>query len=330
MGRTGLRISRLCLGTMNFGPNTDEAEAFRIMDMALDAGINFFDTANMYGDREGKRRGLTEEIIGRWFSKGGGRRQRTVLATKVFESMYSGLDGPNDEPGLSAYKIRRHLKASLERLQTDHIELYYLHNPDPHAGWEELWGVLQPLAEQGVIDYIGCSNFAAYQIAIAQSEAAKHRFLGFAADQTRYDLLSRYPEAELIPCCRELGLGFMCWGPLHGGLLSGSLFREMGEKQRSNKFAGRIDPKVYDRLKLYHELCQGYGISEAAASMLWLLERPGVSSVLIGPRTAAQMELTLSELERGMPKGLYDEIDRLFPGPGAEGAKVYMKDRAFL
>lgn len=324
MGKTGLKISRLCLGTMNFGPNTEEKEAFRIMDCALEAGINFFDTANMYGDRNGGWRGWTEEIIGRWFAQGGGRREKVVLATKVFENMKDALDGPNDEPGLSSYKIRRHLEGSLKRMQTDHLELYYMHNPAPHAGWDELWGVFEPLCASGKVDYIGCSNFAAYQIAIAQSEAEKRHFIGLTANQAKYNLLCRLPEIELIPASQELGLGFMCWGPLQGGMLSGSLLREITDGQRSGKYVSKLSPERTAQLRAYHELCQDYGQDEATVSMAWLLSRPGVTAPLIGPRTVEQLEDSLKALEWKLPEEMAKQLDGLFPGPGASAPRAYM------
>lgn len=327
LGKSGLRVSRLCLGTMNFGPNTEEKEAFRIMDCALEAGINFFDTANMYGDRNGGWRGWTEEIIGRWFAQGGGRRERVVLATKVFEPMKNGVDGPNDDPGLSMYKIRRHLNASLKRLQTDHLELYYMHNPAPHATWEELWGTFEPLVNSGALDYIGCSNFAAYQIALGQAKAEQRHFLGLVANQVKYNLLSRLPEVELIPASQELGLGVMCWSPLQGGMLSGSLFKDVASGQRSGKYVGNMAPEKRRQLETYRELCHSYGQDEATVSMAWLLSRPGVTAPLVGPRTVEQLEASLRVLDWNLPDALADQLEALFPGYGGSAPKAYFGSR---
>lgn len=321
-----MKVSRLCLGTMNFGPNTEEKEAYRIMDCALEAGINFFDTANMYGDRNGGWRGWTEEIIGRWFAQGGGRRERVVLATKVFEPMKNGLDGPNDAPGLSAYKLRRHLNASLKRMQTDHLELYYMHNPAPHATWDELWEAFARMVNSGMVDYIGCSNFAAYQIAIAQSEAARRHLLGLTANQVKYNLLNRLPELELLPVSQEMGLGFLCWSPLQGGMLSGSLFTDVGTSQRSGKYVGNMAPGLKKQLEDYHALCRSYGQDEATVSMAWLLSRPGVTAPLIGPRTVEQLESSLRALEWKLPEELAERLELLFPGPGA-APKAYFGNR---
>ncbi len=327
LGRTGLKVSRLCLGTMNFGPNTDEKESFRIMDAALDAGINFFDTANMYGGRNGGKRGWTEEIIGRWFARGGKRREKVVLATKVFEPMDDETDGPNDEPGLSAYKIRRHLEASLRRLQTDHLELYYMHNPAPHAGWDEIWGAFERHVNSGQIDYICASNFAGYQLVTGQNEAEKRHFFGIAADQSKYNRLSRLPELELIPATVQMGMGFLCWSPLQGGMLSGGLLKKVADGQRSQKYANDLSPERLKLLQDYHELCAEYGQDEATVSMAWLLSRPGVTAPLVGPRTVEQLEDSLKALEFRIPADLEAKLDQLFPGPGAAAPKAYMMNR---
>lgn len=327
LGRTGLKVSRLCLGTMNFGPNTDEKESFRIMDCALDHGINFFDTANMYGGRNGGKRGWTEEIIGRWFAQGGKRREKVVLATKVFEDMENEEDGPNGEPGLSAFKIRRHLEASLSRMQTDHVELYYMHNPAPHATWDELWGAFERHVNAGQIDYVCASNFAGYQLVIGQAEAEKRHIFGIAANQSKYNLLSRLPELELIPAAMELGIGFLCWSPLQGGMLSGGLLKNVSSGQRSQKYAGSLSPERLKLLQDYHDLCQEYGQDEATVSMAWLLSRPGVTAPLVGPRTVEQLEDSLKALEFSIPDELNRKLDELFPGPGAAAPKAYMMNR---
>ena len=223
LGRSGLKVSRLCLGTMNFGVDTDEQESFRIMDAALDAGINFFDTANIYG--WGENAGRTEEIIGRWFAQGGGRRKKTILATKFYGDMSHKDDGPNSEGGLSAYKLRRHLEGSLRRLQTDHIELYQMHHVDRNVSWSELWGGFETAVLQGKIGYVGASNFAGSDIAGAQGEAKARGFLGLVAEQHKYNLLCRLPELEVLPAAQGLGIGVIPWSPLDGGLLAGNALR---------------------------------------------------------------------------------------------------------
>ncbi|MBQ9262954.1 MAG: aldo/keto reductase [Clostridia bacterium] len=324
LGRTGVKVSRLCLGTMNFGPNTEEKEAFRIMDCAIDHGVNFFDTANMYGGRNGGKRGWTEEIIGRWFRLGGGRRERVILATKIFEPMDDLLDGPNDEQGLSAWKIRRHTEGCLRRLQTDHVELLYMHNPPPHAEWAEIWPAFERLTAEGKIDYAAGRNFAAYQAALAQASAKERHFMGLVANQNKYNLLSRLPEIELIPASMEMGLAFLPWSPLQGGMLSGSVLKNMQSGQRSGKYAGKLSPAQMTQLKMYHQLCLELGQDEATVSMAWLLNRPGVTAPLVGPRTQAQLMDSLKVMDWLLPQDAAEKIEAIFPGPGGSAPQVYM------
>ncbi|HGF5511813.1 TPA: aldo/keto reductase [Klebsiella pneumoniae] len=222
LGRTGLKVSRLCLGTMNFGDVTDEKTSARILDEALEAGINFIDTADVYGTEQSpdiqQGSGLSEEIIGRWLQQGG-RRERIVLATKVYQPMGPG---PNDRR-LSAYHIRKACEDSLRRLKTDHIDVYQLHHIDRHTPWEEIWQAMELLVQQGKVLYIGSSNFAGWDIATAQSVATARHFLGLVAEQSLYNLTARTIELEVIPACRHFGLGLIPWSPLAGGLLGGVL-----------------------------------------------------------------------------------------------------------
>ena len=225
LGRSGLRVSRLCLGTMNFGMVTDEAESFRIMDKAFASGINLFDTADVYGGPQSpdmeKGFGISEEIIGRWFRKSGARDQ-VVLATKVYQPMGTG---PNDRH-LSALHIRKACEDSLRRLQTDHIDIYFMHHIDRSTPWEEIWQAMEILVQQGKVLYVGSSNFAGWQIATAQGAAQSRHFLGLVAEQSLYNLSSRTVELEVIPACRHYGLGLIPWSPLGGGLLGGVLRKE--------------------------------------------------------------------------------------------------------
>src|SRR5512141_1461338 len=220
LGRTGLTVSRLCLGTMNFGPKTTEEDSFAIMDKAHDLGINFFDTANVYGWKLGE--GVTEQIIGRWFAQGGGRREKTVIATKVYGRMG---DWPN-QSRLSALNIRQAVEGSLKRLQTDHIDLYQMHHVDRNAPWDEVWQAMETLVEQGKVIYVGSSNFAGWHIAQANEAAAKRNFLGLVSEQSLYNLASRTVELEVLPACRGYGLAVIPWSPLAGGMLGGMLKQE--------------------------------------------------------------------------------------------------------
>jgi aryl-alcohol dehydrogenase-like predicted oxidoreductase len=319
LGRTGLKVSRLCLGTMNFGQSTDEKEAYRIMDAALDAGINFFDTANGYG---GKKRGLTEEIIGRWFAQGGGRRERVVLATKVYGSMEDPNEGPNMAGGLSAYKIRKHLEGSLRRLQTDHIELYQMHHIDRNTTWDELWEVFQGFVQQGVVDYIGSSNFAGWHLALAQSEAKARRILGLVSEQHKYSLLCRDPELEVLPSALYHGIGVVAWSPLAGGLLGGNALMPKEEGSRSSHETNAIE-RHRSQLERFAALCSDLGESESNVGLAWVLSNPALTAPIIGPRTLEQLTNSLRAVEIELSEDVMKELDNIFPGPGKPAPEAY-------
>lgn len=319
LGKSGLKVSRLCLGTMNFGVDTDEKEAFRIMDAALDAGINFFDTANIYG--WGENSGRTEEIIGRWFAQGGGRRERVVLATKVYGDMHDPFDGPNREGGLSAYKIRRHLEASLRRLQTDHIELYQMHHVDRNVSWDELWESFRIHLAAGKIGYVGSSNFAARDLVKAQYEAKSHRMLGLVSEQHKYSLLCRLPELEVLPAAEEHGLGVIAWSPLDGGLLGGNALKPVEGSRRAS------DPKRVEKhrtqLETFAALCRELGESEANVALAWTLVHPAMTAPIIGPRTLQQLEGALRVVELKLDESALKRLDEIFPGPGGDAPRAY-------
>lgn len=318
LGRTGLNVSRLCLGTMNFGPETEEREAFKIMDAALDAGINFFDTANVYG--WGENAGRTEEIIGNWFAQGGGRRERTVLATKVNGAM-PGYDGPNQKNGLSAYKIRRHLDASLKRLQTDHIELYQMHHVDTSVTWDELWEAFEVQVYNGKIGYVGSSNFAGWHIAKAQEAAKARHFLGLVTEQHKFSLMNRLPELEVLPAAQDYGLGVIAWSPLDGGILGGALNPSPGSRRTANQ-RERIE-KLRPQLTAFSELCSDLGESEANVALAWTLTFPAMTAPIIGPRTLKQFEDTLRVTEIELTEDVLKRLDEIFPGPGGPAPQAY-------
>ncbi|MEC0229463.1 aldo/keto reductase [Paenibacillus alba] len=313
LGRAGLKVSQLCLGTMNFGVDTDEQEAFRIMDAALDAGINFFDTANIYG--WGENAGRTEEIIGRWFAQGGNRREKTVLATKFYGDMHDTNDGPNRDAGLSAYKLRRHLDASLRRLQTDHIELYQMHHVDRNVSWDELWEAFQVPLNQGKIGYVGSSNFAGRDLVKAQYEAKARHFLGLISEQHKYSLLCRLPELEVLPAAEELGIGVIAWSPLDGGLLSGNALNPvLGSRRASN--AENVN-KHRAKLEAFAALCKELGENEANVALAWTLVHPAMTAPIIGPRTLEQFQNTLRVVDIVLDESTLKMLDEIFPGPGS-------------
>jgi len=320
LGRTGMKVSRLCLGTMNFGGYTEEKDAFAIMDRAIEAGVNFFDTANVYGGAGHK--GWTEEIIGRWFAQGGGRRDRVVLATKVYGDMEDETDGPNKDRGLSAYKIRRHLEGSLKRLQTDHLELYQMHHIERNVTWEETWGAFEAIVRQGTVDYIGSSNFAGWHLAQAQAAAEKRSFLGLVSEQHKYNLLCRLPELEVLPASLALGLGVIPWSPLNGGMLNGKLIgAPVGS--RNEKRAASLTEAERVQLEAFSKLCAKIGESESNVALAWLLANPAVTAPIIGPRTLDQFEETLRAVELDLSEEVMKDLDEIFPGPGGSAPEAY-------
>ncbi|WP_028552430.1 aldo/keto reductase [Paenibacillus sp. UNC451MF] len=319
LGRSGLKVSKLCLGTMNFGVDTDEKEAYRIMDAAVDAGVNFFDTANVYGGVGA--RGKTEEIIGRWFALGGGRREKVVLATKVYGDMEDPNDGPNAARGLSSYKIRRHLDASLNRLQTDHIELYQMHHVDRNVAWEELWEAFRVHIYQGKIGYVGASNFAGRDLVKAQYEAKNRHFLGLVSEQHKYSLLCRWPELEVLPAAEEFGIGVIAWSPLDGGLLGGNALNP-AQGSRSVRNQARAEQRR-DQLEAFSKLCKELGESEANVALAWTLVHQAMTAPIIGPRTLEQFQSTLRVVDIQLNEDVLKRLDEIFPGPGGDAPKAY-------
>lgn len=319
LGRSGMRVSRLCLGTYNFGTVTNESEAGRIMDAALEAGINFFDTANHYPDFVNC--GRTEEYIGRWLAQGNGRREKTIIATKVYQPMEDPLDGPNNEPGLSAYKIRRHIEGSLKRLQTDHIELYQMHHVDKRASWDEVWEAFEVLKQQGKIDYVGSSNFAGWHLAVAQASAQARHFLGLVSEQHRYNLLCRLPELEVLPAARAHGIGILAYLPFAGGLLVGNLDHPPQGSRRA-ELADEIE-RHKTKLTAFSAFAKELGEKEADIAVAWLLAQPALTSVIIGPRTVAQLKSSLHAVELKLDQDALSKLNTIFPGPGGHAPEAY-------
>jgi aryl-alcohol dehydrogenase-like predicted oxidoreductase len=324
LGRTGMKISRLALGTWNFGKYTDEKDSHRILDEALDAGINFVDTANEYPGPP--LLGTSERIIGRWFALGAGRRERTVLTTKVYSYAGNPYDGPNEGHGLSTYKIRRHLNDSLQRLQTDHLELYQMHHVDYDTGWDELWDAFQSLFMQGKIDYVGSSNFGARHIMQAQAAARERNFLGLVSEQHRYNLLCRLPELEMLPTAQALGMGLLTYSPLEGGRLAGSAMPSADGNSRRAGIQSGADSKSAElagKLAAYSALCRALGESEPDVAMAWLLANPAVTAIVIGPRTLEQLRGTLHALDIALDMDTLAKLDDIFPGPGGPAPAAY-------
>jgi aryl-alcohol dehydrogenase-like predicted oxidoreductase len=317
LGRSGLRVSRLCLGTMNFGPETSEADSFRIMDHALELGINFFDTANVYGWKVGE--GVTEQIIGRWLARGGGRRDRVVLATKVYGKMG---EWPN-EGRLSALHIRRACEESLRRLQTDHLDLYQMHHVDRDTPWDELWQAMEVLVQQGKVIYVGSSNFAGWHIAQSCEAARRRNFLGLISEQSKYSLLERTLELEVIPACRSYGLGLIPWSPLGSGALAGSERRAGDGGRRSGNVGRAVAEKFGERIASFVALCKQLGEEPASVALAWLLHNPVVTAPIIGPRTIEQLDGATRAVEIKLEPATLAKLDQIFPGPGNPAPEAY-------
>ncbi|MFG2784431.1 aldo/keto reductase [Streptomyces prunicolor] len=320
LGRTGLKVSRLVLGTMNFGPQTNEADSHAIMDAALDAGINYFDTANVYG--WGENRGRTEEIIGNWFAKSPDHRDKTVLATKVYGNMAPTADGvaawPNHDK-LSALNIRRAVDASLKRLRTDYIDIYQFHHIDRDTPFEEIWQAIDTLIQQGKILYVGSSNFPGYKIAQANEIAARRGgTIGLVSEQCLYNLAERRAEMEVIPAAQEYGLGVIPWSPLQGGLLGGVIKKEIsGGRRASGRAADTLaNPTSRAQIQAYEDLLDKHGIEPGEAALAWLLTRPGITGPIVGPRTAEQLDSALRAVELDLSEEILTSLDEIFPGPG--------------
>ena len=285
LGRSNMTVSKICLGTMHFGGYTTEDEACRIMDKALDMGINFFDTANRYGPQPGQ----TEEIIGRWFKQGGGRRDKVVLATKVYGPMPDPAI-PNEEPGISAYKVRKHVADSLRRLQTDHIDLYQIHHIDRQISLEEFWSTFDHLIAKGDVLYMGTSNFPGWGLAKYQMHAWNHGMVGFVSEQPQYNLLNRYPELEVIPAAREFGIGIIPYMPLAGGLLTGKKQSEQGSRTQQVEGDYKLSLINNEQFEAYSALCKEIGEKETVVAIAWTLANPAVSSAIVGVRTVGHLD----------------------------------------
>jgi aryl-alcohol dehydrogenase-like predicted oxidoreductase len=316
LGRSGVKVSRLCLGTMNFGPETSEADSFAIMDRALDLGINFFDTANVYGRKMGE--GRTEQIVGRWLLQGGGRREKVVLATKVFGRMG---DWPN-QSRLSALHIKRACEESLRRLGTDHIDLYQMHHVDRESPWDEIWQAMEQLVREGKILYVGSSNFAGWHLAQAQDLAGSRHFLGLVSEQSLYNLVERTIELEVIPACEAYGIGLLPWSPLARGLLAGALQPATVGRRADEDLKQNVE-KHRGKLEAYETLCKELGERPADVALAWLLHQPAVTAPILGPRTEEQLNGSMRVLDLTLSRDHLKRLDEIFPGPGGPAPEAY-------
>jgi len=309
LGRTGLQVSRLCLGTMNFGPETGEEDSFRIMDRALEHGINFWDTADVYGWKLGER--ITESIMGRFFAQGGGRREKVVLATKAYNKVE---DWPNGER-LSKLRIKKGCEESMKALQTDYIDLFQMHHIDRDCPWDECWEAMEQLVREGKVLYVGSSNFAGWHIAEANEAARRRGTLGLVSEQSKYHLLCRFPELEVLPACEKYGLGVIPWSPLASGVLGGAL-QKASEGRRAQEGVQKEIDKHRPALEKWEALCGELGEHSANVALAWLLSNKGVTAPIIGPRTVEQLDDTLRTLEITLDADILRKIDAIFPPVG--------------
>jgi len=323
LGKHGVLVSNICLGTMNFGWHTSEEDSFKIMDRALELGINFFDTADVYGWSE--QHGYTEEIIGRWLAQGGGRRDAVVLATKVYNPVDRKENLPevnSDGSSLSAYKIMKHCEGSLKRLQTDRIDLYQMHHIDNDCPWDETWQSFDTLIKQGKVVYVGSSNFAGWNIATACQEASKRGIVGLVSEQSTYNLDNRMIELEVIPACKHYGLGLIPWSPLGGGLLGGILQKIKEGRRSEEQYQKQLEAKR-EQLEQYEALCKKIGHPPAEVALAWLLHNPVVTAPIVGPRTIEQLESAVRAASIQLDEEILKKLDEIFPGPGDEAPMAY-------
>lgn len=323
LGKHGVLVSNLCLGTMNFGGHTSAEDSFKIMDRALELGINFFDTADVYGG--GGESGDTEIIVGNWLGQGGGRRDAIVLATKVYNPVTRKANRPEpnaDGRSLSGVKIKKHCNGSLKRLQTDWIDLYQMHHIDRDCPWDETWQAFDSLVGQGKVVYVGSSNFAGWDIATACQEASRRGRLGLVSEQSIYNLNNRAIELEVIPACRHYGMGLLPWSPLGGGLLGGALEKRETGRRTGEGFEKQVEQNR-SKLEKYEALCKELGQPPAVVALAWLLHNPMVTAPIIGPRTVEQLESAVGATELRLDEETLGRLDEIFPGPGGEAPAAY-------
>jgi len=309
LGRSGLLVSRLCLGTMNFGAITPEKDSYEIMNRALELGINFFDTANVYGGKMGA--GITEKIIGKWLEENKERRDKIVLATKVYGEMGKWVN----ERYLSAYHIKKACEDSLKRMKTDHIDLYQMHHVHRDTPLDEIWQAMEQLISDGKIIYVGSSNFAGWDIATACEEARRRNLLGLISEQSKYNLFNRFIEREMIPACNYYGVGIIPWSPLEGGLLGGVLKKLDKGRRSKDEIVNKLKNNLL-QIEKWENFCEKIGEEPSNTALAWLLDQPGVIAPIIGPRTVQQLNESIRSLEIKFDEALLSELDKIFPPAG--------------
>jgi aryl-alcohol dehydrogenase-like predicted oxidoreductase len=307
LGRTGVHVSPLCLGAMNFGGPTPMDESIAIIDAAIEGGINFIDTANVYNAGE------SERIVGEALKRNG-QRDQIVLATKVHGVMGPG---PNDRSN-SRYHIIKSCEDSLRRLQTDHIDLYQIHRPTPEIPHDETLGALDDLVRAGKVRYIGSSTFPAWMVMEALMTSAEHRLARYISEQPPYNLLDRRIENELVPLCQKYGMAILPWSPLAGGILAGRYAGgtiPQGSRADRNgmdsPFGQRVTPKALAAAKKLAELAAAQGLTSSQLALLWVKDQPGITAPIVGPRTLDQLKEHLGVLERSLTSEDSQALDQV-------------------
>jgi aryl-alcohol dehydrogenase-like predicted oxidoreductase len=304
VGRSGLKVSEICLGTMTFGHGTDQAEASRIVDRAFEAGVNFFDTANGYSN------GQSETMLGEILK---GRRQEAIIATKVFNPMGPG---PNDS-GMSRSHIMRAIEASLSRMQTDYVDIYYIHHVDTQTPLEEMLAAFDDLVHQGKVRYIACSNYEAWRLMEALWISDSKNLARFECYQPQYSLVVRDIEEELIPVCELKGLGVVVWSPLAGGFLTGKYKPGENKVEGSRSEEGWAYPERYfapnadETLTVLLDIAKELGRTPAQVATRWVLEQPAITSAIIGARTLAQADDNLRAGGWRLPQEALDKLNQV-------------------
>jgi len=308
LGRSALKVSELCLGSMNFGPRTAVPDSFAILNAAVEAGVNFIDTANQYGGHLGV--GTTESLLGTWLAEDRSRRSRIVLATKVHEPM---SDDINDR-GLSARHIQMACDASLKRLRVDHIDLYQMHHIDRTAPLDEIWQAMDRLISQGKITYVGSSNFPGWAIAGTNERARSRHQLGLVSEQSLYHLMERRLELEVVPACIAYGVGVIVWSPLAGGLLAGPATGRQGRRASDSTQATRLARAA--QLDAFQSVCDDIGLPPSLVALAWLLHQAGITSAIIGPADLEQLTTLLAASAVTLETSVLEQLDGIFPPCG--------------
>jgi aryl-alcohol dehydrogenase-like predicted oxidoreductase len=316
LGRTGVMVSPLCLGAMNFGGATSEEDSFKILDAALDGGINFIDTANVY------HAGESERIVGKGL-KLNGKRQQVVLATKVYNAMGTG---PNDR-GVSRYHIIQAVDDSLRRLQTDHIDLYQLHRPSFSVPHDEILRAMDDLVKQGKVRYIGSSTYPAWKIMEGLAVSEKYNLARYVCEQPPYNLLDRRIENELVPLCQQNGIGLIPWSPIGGGILGGRYPKgqPLPEGSRAAEMpmmAARVNERAQQIAEKVQEIAQQRDLSAGQLALLWVKEQPGITAPITGPRTLGHLQQALHIIDKKLDEADRKAIDELNP-PGSVVADFF-------